>query len=322
MKKYPECKSPSRLTPAALRGSILTGLIVASASVVLTAAATAQTTTNPFGTIFHTVDGTFTPGGEWSDVTPQAFISNPGQSAIPTTISNPAANSLLYAGLGRTSAVSDISLFLMYDFVPRTTAPNLGEVFATVAFPINLPFTVPPLLGGPPVNVPGGGTKQNINVLFIGQTPAQGFFDVFVDLDFDGVGDFKASQFGIIGATQPGSSPLSATPHLRAELQVPLRIPVGFSNSAPGSPLPGGGINPSTGLYDPDPAFWGAAGAGDGGPIPPPSGTLQPATAGTIGINPNGSVFVAVVPVPEPATAVWGFACALAFFGRQRSRAA
>ena len=322
MKKYPECKSPSRLAPAALRRSILTGLIVASASVVLTAAATAQTTTNPFGTIFHTVDGTFTPGGEWSDVTPQAFISNPGQSAIPTTISNPAANSLLYAGLGRTSAVSDISLFLMYDFVPRTTAPNLGEVFATVAFPINLPLNVFDTRIGSSVSLLpfGGGTKQNINVLFTGQTPANGFFDVFLDLDGNGVGDFKASDFGIIGATQPGPSPLSATPHLRAELQVPLRIPAGFASG--GSPLPGGGINPATGLYDPDPAFWGAAGAGDGGPIPPPSGTLQPATAGTIGINPNGSVFVAVVPVPEPATAVWGFACALAFFGRRRSRAA
>lgn len=255
-------------------------------------------------------------------MTPQAFISNPGQSAIPTTISNPAANSLLYAGLGRTSAVSDISLFLMYDFVPRTTAPNVGEVFATVAFPITLPSTV--FDSRPTVNqvvpVPGGGTKQNINVLFTGQTPANGFFDVFMDLDGDNVGDFKASDFGIIGATQPGTSPLSATPHLRAELQVPLRIPAGFASG--GSPLPGGGINPATGLYDPAPAFWGAAGAGDGGPIPPPSGTLQPATAGTIGINPNGSVFVAVVPVPEPATAVWGFACALAFFGRRRSRAA
>lgn len=300
---------------------ILTGLIAASATFALAASGAAQgSTTNPFGTFFHTVDGEFTNGvgvGEWSDVTPSAFISSPGGSAIPTTLGDPNANSLLYAGLGRTSAASDIALYLMYDFVPRTSPPLPGEVFATVTFPVTLP--------GRPT-----GDKTLISVLFQGAGPladgtaagaAGSFFDVFVDFDLNGTGDVLALNLGIIGATLPGPSPLSNIPHLRAELEVPLRIPAGFATQ--GGPLPGNGINPATGLYDPDPAFWGAAGAGNGGAAGDAGevaavGSLQSASAGVFAINPNGSVNVQ--PVPEPSSAALLLA-GLAVFGARRRRA-
>src|SRR5206468_4876898 len=54
--------------------------------------------------------------------------------------------------------------------------------------------------------------------------------------------------------------------HLLVELEVALRIQPGFAQppAGGGSGLPGGGINPATGLYDPDPVFWGAAGGANG----------------------------------------------------------
>ena len=54
------------------------------------------------------IDGQFTGGlvdgvvkGEWSDFTPQAFIAPPGATGtlLATTLGDPRANSLLYAGL-------------------------------------------------------------------------------------------------------------------------------------------------------------------------------------------------------------------------------
>jgi hypothetical protein len=193
----------------------------------------------------------------------------------------------------------------MYDFLPRTTMPLPGEIFATVTFPVTL--------GG----IFAGRPKDDISVIL--QANGGGsFFDIFVDLEVNNpsspleplrVGGVNSGRFpGLLAATSPGGSPLSPIPHLRVELEVPLRIPAGFGT--PGGPLPGGGINPATGMYDPDPVFWGAAagadgqgalaGDGKGGPASFGEG-LQNATTVIIGINGDGSL--AVTPTPEPGTA-------------------
>ena len=307
MKNYTSKQPSSPNVRAASAKFIVTGLIAAAASFALPASSSAQISQFPL-----TLDGQFTNGftpagpiGEWSDVQPFAFFSAPGTTATPVALNNPSRNTLLYAAISHNaaSAPGDLQLHLMYDFLPRTTAPVPGETFASVTFPVTLP--------GRPT-----GDKQNISVLFVGRILPQGgagavggsFFDIFVDLDIDGSPDFPASQFGILGATAPGPSSLSNTPHLLVELEVPLRIPAGFATPPPngGTGLPGGGINPATGLYDPNPVFWGASGGGDGSGVGASGGAaggLQSASVATIGINSNGSLTVTPGVVPEPTTA-------------------
>ena len=294
----------------------VTGLIAAAASFALPASSSAQISAFPF-----TLDGQFTPGGEWSDVTPFAFHSQQGQTAAPVPLGAPNANTLLYAAISHNvaSATGALQLHLMYDFLPRTSAPSPNETFASVTFPVTLP--------GRPT-----GDRQNISVLFVGHDPlAPGgagavggsFFDVFVDLDVDGTPDGLAANFGIFGATAPGPSTLSVNPHLLVELEVSLRIPSGFGSGQPGG-LPGGGINPATGLYDPAPVFWGASGSGDGtaaGAGGGSGGPLQSASVATIQITPSGSLIVTPGPVPEPTTATLLFAGLGAFAARRRRSA-
>jgi hypothetical protein len=283
-------------------------MIAAAASFALPTSSHSQISAFPF-----TLDGSFTngftaagPTGEWSDVTPFSFISSPS-GTIPTTNSDPLRNTQLYAAISHNvaSAPGDLQLHLMYDFLPRTTMPLPGEIFATVTFPVTL--------GG----IFAGRPKDDISVIL--QANGGGsFFDIFVDLEVNNpsspleplrVGGVNSGRFpGLLAATSPGGSPLSPIPHLRVELEVPLRIPAGFGT--PGGPLPGGGINPATGMYDPDPVFWGAAagadgqgalaGDGKGGPASFGEG-LQNATTVIIGINGDGSL--AVTPTPEPGTA-------------------
>lgn len=326
--------SSSRILPAAFTKATLTGLITASASLTLAVSATAGIAppgiNNPVSAFFHSVDGQFSDGvgvGEWSDVTPAAFISAPGATAIPVPFGTPGQNSLLFAGLGRTSPASEISLFLMYDFLPRTTLGGPiqpGELLASITFPVTLPAF-------PQFNVEGG-DNTFISVILRGADfraqsgPIGGGIvinpiEVLVDLNLDGTADVFASQIGITGAADFGPSPLSSTPHLLVELDVPLRIPAGFG--AQNGPLPGNGINPATGLYDPDPAFWGAAANPDRLPAAEgdvaagaPSG-LQPASAANFTINPDGST--TVVPIPEPTSAgLLGAGLALLGFRRRK----
>lgn len=197
----------------------------------------------------------------------------------------------------------------LYDYLPRSNpffAP--GELVAAVSFPVNLPEEL-------------GGGKSPIAVLVVaadGEGPLasstilgfapDSFFDIFVDLDLDGVGDGTPEELGLdIGAAVGfGPSPNEPfSPHLIVELEVSLRIPAGFAD--PEGPLPGGGINPETGLYDPDPVFWGGSFAGGGGGEGEPraagslalqvgltgpatgGGTGSPGTSATFQINPDGS---------------------------------
>lgn len=283
---------------------ILGGLIGATASFALTASSKAQISAFD---VF--LDGQFSGGGEWSDVAPNAFFSSPGQTAVP--LPGPAgANVELYAAVSHNvfSNPGDLQLHLMYDFLPRTQFPSPGETFASVTFPVTLPPGVP---GGPT-----GGGKQNISVLFAAPAPASAppggggvagsFFDIFVDTDLDGLPDIRANQLGILGEAGFGPSSLSQINHLLVELEVPLRIPENFGSGGPLNPG-GHGINPATGLYDPDPVFWGASGSGDGGTAGGPGassgGPLQPASAATIQINPDGSLTVTPGVVPEPTSA-------------------
>jgi hypothetical protein len=308
MKKPNQTQSSSATRRTASAKFILTGMIAAAASFALPTSSHSQISAFPF-----TLDGSFTngftaagPTGEWSDVTPFSFISSPS-GTIPTTNSDPLRNTQLYAAISHNvaSALGDLQLHLMYDFLPRTTMPLPGEIFATVTFPVTL--------GG----IFAGRPKDDISVIL--QANGGGsFFDIFVDLEVNNpsspleplrVGGVNSGRFpGLLAATSPGGSPLSPSPHLRVELEVPLRIPAGFGT--PGGPLPGGGINPATGMYDPDPVFWGAAagadgqgalaGDGKGGPASFGEG-LQNATTVIIGINGDGSL--AVTPTPEPGTA-------------------
>ena len=304
----------SSASPRALSAKfILTGLIAAAANFALPASSSAQISTFDF-----TLDGQFTNGftaagplGEWSDVTPFSFISSP-TGTIPTSNSDSAKNTQLYAAISHDilSAPGDLQLHLMYDFKPRTLLPLPGEIFATVTFPVTIQ----------------GRAKDNISVVFRGSSPpalqasgtAPSFFDVFVDLDVNNPTNPLIPAFnfpGLLGSVSFSGSPLDANPHLLVELEVPLRIQSGFATPPPsGTGLPGGGINPATGMYDPDPVFWGASAAGNGsaqgsiagniklGEVAPLAGGLQDATSVFIGINPTGSL--TVTPVPEPSTAV------------------
>ena len=185
-----------------------------------------------------------------------------------------------------------------------------------------------------------GRAKDNISVVLKGHAAAtaaangvaiSSFFDIFVDLD---VNDPNSPLFPLNPAQFPGlqavgsfgGSSLSPVNHLLVELEVPLRIPDNFGT--PGGPLDSGGghgINPATGMYDPDPVFWGAAAGGNGnGPlvggkgVSSLSGPLQNATSAIIGINPNGSL--TVTPTPEPTSAVLLLG-SLGLLGARRRRA-
>ena len=301
------------------------------------AADTCPQTTNAFSQFPVIIDGRFTPDSiivptlaaavfppnvhEWSDVTPQAFITDLNTGALFRTCpDDPNANSFVYTALapGETGGGSADALYLMYDFVGQKLDPGLfapGQVLAQVTFGVHLP---PPSGGG---EFPGfGGTPDangntQITVKFKvpqfvigraavvgggggGQIPVDVVFDVL-----NGQSDVPSSAlFGLQGAASFGSSPNSPDNHLQAELEVGLRVPAGFGT--PGGPLPGGGIDPSTGLYDPAPKFWGsgfesAPGGGGGGGIgfaaraaAAPVSTFLPASANIVTINPNGSVNV------------------------------
>ena len=305
MKNESHIQSSSANLRAASAKFILTGLIAAAASFALPASSHAQLSTHPF-----TIDGIFTgssaPGGifsigpEWSDVTPSAFRSVAGQTAVGVALNDPTRNTLLYAAIGNdaNNPGGSPSLHLMYDFLPRTSVPLIGEVIAKITFPVTLL---------------GSNQPSIISVFFTGFGPGAigtptGTVKVGVDTNNDGVVDGSDISTGIIGATQAGPSTLSNSFHLLAEIEVPLRIPENFGDGPlnPGGPAGGHGIDPATGLYSPEPQFWGAAGAGNNSVALSGflNGVLQSASAATLEILPSGSTSVTPTLTPEPSSAV------------------
>ena len=300
--KKKQIQSSSTTRRAAPAKFILTGLIAAAASFALPASSHAQISTHLF-----TVDGRFTgsstPGGifsigpEWSDVTPNAFRSVAGQTAVGVALNDPTRNTLLYAAIG--NDVSDApgvspSLHLMYDFLPRTSVPLVGEDIAKITFPVTLPGNTQP---------------STISVFFTGSGPGAigtptGTVKVGVDTNNDGVVDGSDIATDIFGATQAGFSTLANSFHLLAEIEVPLRIPTSFGDGPLNPGGPGGpGIDPATGLYSPEPQFWGAAGASNN-TIGFTNGVLQSASAATLEILPSGATSVTPLLTPEPSSAV------------------
>jgi hypothetical protein len=244
--------------------------------------------TNPISQFPIVIDGKLTDGvvngqiqGEWSDIKPLAFISPSDQNGtlLRTFVGDPKANSLLYAGIANEADGSPPSgLYLLYDYLPRTNsnfAP--GEFLADVQFPVTF-----------------GGKVQDITVQFRGAT--NNLVDILVRLANGNI--VPAAELGLEGAVGFGPSALSSTPHLLAELEVPLLIPPGFNDEIFGQ---GGQGGHNGGGYSPDPAFWGSNFAND--KIDPP------ASSALFQINSNGSTTansssVASANVPEPSSTI------------------
>ncbi len=238
-------------------------------------------------------DGAYTTASEWTDVTPAWFISNPATGATPTSSGDPNANSLLFAGLARDTPNSNPELYLMYDYLPRTTLPTKpGEIIGSVSFPL-IRLTS------------GGGVVSNvITVQFVGSaslgsggTP---FFEMRVNTQ-DGQGFVAHPELGLEGGVGFGvtpasivgaGSPFNTTTHELIEIGVPLNIPAGFG-TVPG-PFPAGGqAGPGSNGYSPDPAFWQSE-VRDNSNDPP-------ASSGLFTIHPDGSTTIvpqAVPPIP------------------------
>ena len=267
---------------------------------------TCPTVTNALSAFPVIVDGLFTGGvdgtghlqGEWSDVTPQAFVIDPSGALFRTCLDDPAAGSFVYTSLAPGEGVTVDALYLMYDFVAAQNDPSLftdGQTLAQVSFGVHLPAALGGVAGqNTPITV-----KFVVRNVIIGTsavatpaalaTPAAGGGGTFVDVVFDvnipgGQTNVPGLTIGLGGAVSFGPSPNSATPHLLAELEVGLRIPAGFGT--PGGPFPGNGINPATGLYDPAPKFWGS------GFKASPADPDPAASANIVTINPDGSVTV------------------------------
>jgi hypothetical protein len=238
-------------------------------------------------------DGAYTTPQEWTDVTPSWFNSDPVNGAIPTFPGDIAANSLLFASLGQDTPVSDPELYLMYDYLGRTTFPTqAGEFLGSVSFPLTL-------------NTANGPVSKPITVEFVASASlgsnGTAFFEIKVDthdgqgfvghpeLGLEGGAGFGVTPAAIVGA----NSPFHTTTHELLELGVPLVIPAGFGTS--GGPFPPGGQSGSNSNgYSPDPAFWQSIVTDDTGD--------PPASGGLFTITPSGATTIVpqIVP-PKPS---------------------
>ena len=208
------------------------------------------------------MDGQFSGGldargalvGEWSDVTPQAFITRATDGAMfRTTRDDARKSSLLWAALSpsATAATGNLRLHLFNESLatlPREFAA--GEVLAQLDFPLRLDgFTLGVSIRLEAVATPGPASLA----LSPGGTT---FYDVWLVIDG---AKAPAKRFGLAAVAGFGRSPDSGASHLLVEAELPLVIPAGFGAGFPADGLAGNG----RGLgYLPDPAYWGASAAG------------------------------------------------------------
>ena len=285
--------------------------LAATLAVLLSAVSANAQIANPISAFPVNVDGQYSGGGEWSDITPAWFHSDAVTGATPVAPGDPTANSLLFAGLAKDTPTSDPSLYLMYDYLGRQSAPTTpGEFLGNVSFPVTLA---------------GSNTPQVITVIFDANQALNGA-DVFVDLH-DGHGPQSPAVLGLEGAVGVGvtpasivgaGSPFATTPHELIELGVPLLIPAGFGS--PAGPFGSGGVggDGKGDGYSPLPAFWGSnINKDNNGAVGDP-----PASGGIFQINPDGSTFITPVriSIPEPSTFVLAGIGALGLLGIARKR--
>jgi hypothetical protein len=281
--------------------------LAALLAVLLSVATADAQIVNPTSAFPVNVDGQFSGGGEWSDITPAWFHSDTTTGATPVPAGNASANSLLFAGLAKDTPASDPELYLMYDFLGRQSLPTTpGEFLGNVNFPVTV----------------AGGASRNLTVTFNENATVTGA-TVSIDLH-DGTGPHDPAVLGIEGAvgfgTTPASivgagSPFATIQHELIELGVPLLIPAGFGS--PGSSIPQGGVrgdNKGDG-YSPAPAFWNANANKSPSVDPPISSAI-------FQINPNGSTLIQPLPMPmpEPSTFVLAGLGALGLWGIARKR--
>lgn len=254
-----------------------------------TVAMSASTVANPVSAFPITIDGKFTGGvvggvvqGEWSDFTPQAFIAprDANGTLQATTLADPNANSLLYAGLAPEFVGGPVkSLYLLYAYKDLTNQLfPLNKLIFDVAFPVTYQ-----------------GAHRNVDVQLRGTGQAgPSFYRVVVLADGVVVPDGIVIENGAAAAGF-GPSPLSSMPHFLMELEVSLLIDPGFGT--PSGPFPLAGL--PGGVYSPAPAFWNASAVNNfvDPPISSALFTIQPDGSTTIDV----SAVAQAQDVPEPS---------------------
>lgn len=255
------------------------------------------------------LDGRGTPVGEWSDVTPQAFMTRATDGTLlRTTRDDSRKTSLLWAAVSPPAdgAPGALKLHLLYEALtttPRAFAP--GEALADLTFPLRIDgFILPVTLHLEAVATPGP-TSQALS------PDGTTYYDVLLILE--GV-KVPAKRFSLAAAAGFGPSPFNRSPHLLVEAAIPLVIPAGYGPGFPADGLAGNG----RGLgYLPEPTYWRAAAAPAHSPTRQFSAPLLPALPPPIPpsleakalfrVNPDASLTLNpdLLPLPDcSATAI------------------